>query len=97
MKATSNFRTVVFKRAFLLVKRSRCTFAEALTEAWAEYNEHREILQDRDKMIAAIPDILKVFESYHSKHSNGLTNIHWQPVSSQVKRELNEKLRSIFI
>lgn len=97
MKSKMNFRSVVFKRAYLLVKRTGCTFSEALKEAWAEYRRNREALQNRDKMIAAIPDILKVFEAYHSKADNRRMIPRWQPTRSQAKRELNEKLRNIFI
>ena len=39
MNTKLNFRSVVFKRAYLIVKKTGCTFSQALTLAWGTLNE----------------------------------------------------------
>ena len=97
MKAKVNFRSVVFKRAYLLVKRSSCTFSAALKEAWAGYRRLRATMMNRERLIQELSGILKAFEDINSGITNRRVNLRWQPVGSQTKRELNEKLRTIFI
>ena len=41
MKPTFNFRSVVFKRAYLIVKETGCSMSAALTQAWSRYREYK--------------------------------------------------------
>ena len=41
MTTTFNFRSIVFKRAYLIVKETGCSMSEALVEAWNRYREYR--------------------------------------------------------
>ena len=41
MKPTFNFRSVVFKRAYIIVRETGCTLSAALTEAWSRYRDYK--------------------------------------------------------
>jgi len=41
MKTTLNFRSVVFQRAYKIVKETGCSMSAALVEAWKRYRAYR--------------------------------------------------------
>ena len=41
MKSQPNFRSVVFKRAYQTVKKSGCSFQEALIQSWEKYRDFK--------------------------------------------------------
>ena len=42
MKTTFNFRSVVFQRAYRIVKETGCTLSAALVETWKRYRAYKD-------------------------------------------------------
>jgi len=61
MTTTFNFRSVVFKRAYLIVKETDCSMSSALTEAWNRYREYR------DRIVKDMVSKINNFDHWYQK------------------------------
>jgi len=82
MAPNFNFRTVVFKRAYLIVKQTGCTFSAALVEAWKRYREYR------DRLVKEIADRINGFDFwYHMEDSIGYYT-RWSNIQNQIREQI---------
>ena len=61
MAPTFNFRSIVFKRAYLIVKETGCTFASALAEAWNRYREYK------NRIVKDMVERINNFDHWYSR------------------------------
>lgn len=82
MKATLNFRSVVFKRAYQLVRQTGCSFSEALKEAWTRYRQYR------DKLAREIASRINGFDfNYHYSDDHRVYK-QWSEAERQIREML---------
>ena len=82
MATTFNFRSVVFKRAYRIVKETGCTFSTALVEAWARYRAYKS------KVVKDMAACINSFDyDYHFNDDYGYYG-RWTNISNGIRREL---------
>ena len=82
MKSTFNFRSVVFKRAYRIVKETGCTFASALTEAWKRYRAYR------DKVASELAERINRFDRYYHRSDDDRVYTRWSNIENEIRKEL---------
>lgn len=85
MKAKLNFRSVVFQRAYILVKQTGCSFSEALTQAWERYRAFKT------KTIEELTDQIKGFDFHYQMSDDGREYRYW----SKLQIEIRSQIRSL--
>jgi len=82
MNSTLNFRSVVFKRAYQLVKQTGCSFSQALKEAWNRYRQYR------DKLVNDLATQINRFDfNYHYSDDRRVYR-HWSEAERQIREML---------
>ena len=82
MATTFNFRTVVFKRAYLIVKQTGCTFSAALAEAWNRYREYK------NRIVKEIANRINGFDFwYHMSDELGYYR-RWTNIQNQIREQI---------
>ena len=82
MTTTFNFRAVVFKRAYLIVKQTGCTFSAALVEAWKRYREYK------NRIVKELADRINGFDFwYHMEDSIGYYT-RWTNIKNQIREQI---------
>jgi len=79
---TTFFRSVVFKRAYSIVKETGCTFAAALTEAWARFREYR------DKVVKEMAERINGFDHYYQRSDDNRVYVRWSNIEKEIRKEL---------
>lgn len=83
MAAKLNFRSIVFKRAYLIVKETGVSLSVALKEAWRRYRAYR------DKTIKELAERINEFDyHYHYSDDRGVYH-HWSNIQQQISNELS--------
>lgn len=78
MKATLNFRSVVFKKSYYLWKDKNADFAEAIKEAWNRYRQYR------DKLVSDLATQINRFDfNYHYSDDRRVYR-HWSDAEMQI-------------
>ena len=82
MKTTFNFRSVVFKRAYRIVKETGCTFSTALTEAWKRYRDYR------DRVVSEIAERINGFDFYYYRSDDNRVYTRWSNIQSDIRAQI---------
>lgn len=85
MKAKMNFRSVVFKRAYILVKQTGCSFSEALTQAWEKYRAFKT------KTVEELTSRINGFDFCFQYSDDSRVYRRW----SAIKKEIREQIQSL--
>jgi hypothetical protein len=70
MDSKLNFRSVIFKMAYIIVKKTWCSFSSALTQAW---KRHRDF---KSKTIVELTNRINGFDFYYQMSDHGSTYRH---------------------
>ncbi len=89
MKAKLNFRSVVFKRAYRIVKETDCTFSAALVEAWKRYRDYK------NRIVQTLSDQINTFDFYYNYSDDGRVYRYWSNCQREITQSL--QLHSCFI
>jgi len=90
MKKELNFRSVVFKRAYRIIKETGCSISAALVEAWKRYREYR------DRIVKDLADRINGFDFYYHYSDDSRVYRYWSEISKEIREELSA-LPSFFI
>ena len=82
MKSTFNFRSVVFKRAYRIVKETGCSLSAALVEAWKRYREYK------DRVVREIAERINGFDFYYQRSDDGRVYRYWSNIQTEIRMEL---------
>jgi len=82
MKTSFNFRSVVFQRAYRIVKETGCTLSAALVEAWKRYRAYR------DGIVADLVDRINGFDFYYHMSDDNRVYMNWMNTENRIRKEL---------
>ena len=82
MKARLNFRSVVFKRAYIIVKQTGCSFSSALTEAWKRYREFKT------KTVEELTKQINGFDFYYQMCDDGRVYRYWSALKDELRKQI---------
>lgn len=82
MKAKLNFRSVVFKRAYILVKQTRCSFSSALTQAWKRYRDFKA------KTVEELTKQINGFDFYYQMCDDGKVYRYWSAIQKEIREQI---------
>ena len=83
MKTTFNFRSVVFQRAYRLVKETGCTLSAALSEAWKRYREYK------NRIVKELADRINGFDFYYHMTDDNRVYTRWSNIAKEIRNELS--------
>ena len=83
MKTTLNFRSVVFQRAYRIVKETGCSMSAALVEAWKRYREYR------DRTVKELADRINYFDYDYMYSDDGGVYRMWSNIQSDIREKLS--------
>ena len=83
MKTTFNFRSVVFKRAYRIVKETGCSLSAALVEAWKRYREYK------NRIVSEIADRINGFDFYYQRSDDGRVYRYWSRVEDEIRKQIS--------
>lgn len=83
MKAKLNFRSVVFKRAYILVKRTGCSFSSALTQAWIRYRNFKA------QKVEELTNQIKGFDFAYPYSDDGMVYRYWSKIQDELRNQLS--------
>ncbi|MFY9154104.1 MAG: hypothetical protein WAO52_18940 [Prolixibacteraceae bacterium] len=78
-----NFRSVVFKRAYLIVKKTRCSFSSALTQAWTRYRDFKA------QKVEELTTQIKGFDFYYQYSDDSRTYRYWSKLQDEIRNQLS--------
>ena len=82
MKAKLNFRSVVFKRAYVIARQTGCSFSLALSQAWTRYREFKT------RTVEELTTQIKGFDFYYQMSSDGRTYRYWSSIQDEIREQL---------
>ena len=82
MKTTFNFRSVVFKRAYRIIKETGCTMSAALTEAGNRYRNYR------DEVVKELVSRIKDFDEYYYMSDDNRVYMKWSNIKDDIRKEI---------
>ncbi len=82
MKATLKFRSVVFKRAYLIVKETGCNFSEALKQAWIRYREYK------NRIAKELADRMNSFDYYFHYADDSRVYRYWTIIKAEIREQV---------
>ena len=82
MKAKLNFRSIVFQRAYRIVKQTGCSFSSALTQAWNRYREFKT------RTVEELTSQIKGFDSSYQYSDDGRVYRYWSAIQKEIKNQL---------
>lgn len=91
MNSKLNFRSVVFKRAYRIVKESKCGFRNALKQAWNRYREFKA------QMIQELSARIKGFDFNYPYSDDGRVYHYWSQVQKDISCQLKQLPRSFIL
>ena len=90
MKAKLNFRSVVMKRSWIIVKQTGCSFSEALKQAWTRYRNFKA------QKVEELKDQIKGFDFYYQYSDDRRTYSYYSKLQDEIRNQLST-LPSSFI
>lgn len=90
MKSKLNFRSIVFKRAYRIVKESKCEFSEALKQAWTRYRDYK------NRMVTELTQRISGFDFYYFYSDDSRVYRRWTAIKEEITESL-EILPNSFI
>ena len=82
MKTDFKFRSVVFKRAYMIVKETSCSFSEALKEAWNRFRAYR------DKVVGELAKRINGFDFYYQRSDDHRVYIRWSNIEDEIRTKI---------
>ena len=82
MKKEMNFRSVVFHRAYRIVKETGCAFAEALKAAWERYRAYR------DGIVADLVDRINGFDFFYCMSDDNRVYNNGYNTQMEIRKQL---------
>ena len=82
MKTKLNFRSVVFQRAYIIVRQTKCSFSQALIEAWKRYRDFKT------KTVEELTSQINTFDFYYQMSSDGRTYRYWSSIQDELRKQL---------
>lgn len=82
MKAKFNFRSVVFQRAYILVKQTGCSFSSALTQAWAKYRTWKA------QKVEELTTKIKGFDFCYQMSDDSRVYRYWSKLQDEIGTQL---------
>ena len=82
MKTSFNFRSVVFKRTYRIIKETGCTMSAALTEAWNRYRNYR------DEVVKELVSRIKGFDRYYYMSDDNRVYVRWSNIKDDIRKEI---------
>lgn len=82
MKAKLKFRSVVFKRAYLIVKQTGCYFSQALTQAWKRYRDFKA------RTIKELTKQIDGFDYYYQMCDDGKVYRYWSAIQKEIRTQI---------
>ena len=83
MKISLNFRSVVFQRAYRIVKETGCSMSAALVEAWKRYREYK------NRVVKEIADRINGFDFYYNYSDDNRVYVRWSNIQSDIRKQLS--------
>ena len=83
MKTTLNFRSVVFQRAYRIVKETGCSMSAALVEAWKRYRAYR------DGIVADLVERINNFDFYYHRSDDNRVYVRWSNIHDEIRKQLS--------
>jgi len=88
MNSKLNFRSVVFKRAYRIVKESKCEFSQALKQAWNRYRAFKA------QKVEELASQIKGFDFFYCYSDDSRITRHWGKVQKEISSQLKQLPRS---
>jgi hypothetical protein len=85
MKTKLNFRSVVFQRAYILVKQTGCSFSEALKQAWERYRNFKA------QKVEEITKQINAFDFCFQYSDDRRVYSKW----TAIKKEIREQIQTL--
>ena len=82
MKTKLNFRSVVFQRAYILVKQTGCSFSSALTQAWKLYRNFKA------KTVEDLKARINGFDYYYQMCDDGRVYRYYSSLKDELRKQL---------
>lgn len=82
MKTKLNFRSVVFQRAYILVKQTGCSFSQALVEAWKRYRAFR------DQKVEELTKQINGFDFYYQYSDDSRVYRYWSAIKNEIRKQI---------
>ncbi len=82
MKAKLNFRSVVFQRAYILLKQTGCSFSSALTQAWKRYRDFKT------RTIEELTNRINGFDFYYQMSDDSRTYRYWSKLQDEISNQM---------
>jgi len=83
MNSKLNFRSVVFKRAYIIAKQTGCSFSSALTQAWTRYRNYKA------QTVAELTNQIKGFDFYYQYSDDIRTYRYWSKLQDEIRNQLS--------
>lgn len=83
MKAKLNFRSVVFQRAYIIVKQTGCSFSQALVEAWKRYRAFKA------QKVEELAKEIKGFDFYYQYSDDNRVYSYWSKLQDEIRNQLS--------
>lgn len=90
MNSKLNFRSVVFKRAYKIVKESKCEFGQALKQAWNRYREFKT------RTVEELTNKIKGFDFFYCYSDDSRVTRYWGDIRTEISNQL-QQLPNCFI
>ena len=84
MKSTFNFRSVVFKRAYRIVKETGCSLSAALVEAWKRYRVYK------NRIVSEIAGRINGFDFNYQRSDDNRVYRFWSKIEDEIIKQLSE-------
>lgn len=84
MNSKLNFRSVVFKRAYRIVKESKCEFGQALKQAWNRYREFK------NRTVAELTSQIKSFDFCYQYSDDNRVYRYWGNIQNEISSQLKQ-------
>ena len=82
MKAKLNFRSVVFQRAYILVKQTGCSFSLALTQAWERYRAYKA------QKVEELTKQINGFDTSYQYSDDGRVYRYWSAIKTEIRKQI---------
>lgn len=83
MNSKLKFRSVVFKRAYLILKQTKCSFSSALTQAWTRYRNFKA------QKVEELTKEIKGFDFYYQYSDDSRTYRYWSKIQDELRSQLS--------
>jgi hypothetical protein len=84
MNSKLNFRSVVFKRAYRIVKESKCEFSQALKQAWNRYRNFKA------HKVEELASKIKGFDFFYCYSDDSRVTKYWELIQKEISNQLQQ-------